>query len=112
LSWVYGTPADEEATQAGRPVRTAAFLFDEHPGLEHFWIVWSRERIPQLERARRWSNQTDLGEIKDVQEVADIRDILSAHRSGLATQSSKETNRTIVTGRGDVLAVPIELQHK
>ena len=39
-------------------------------------------------------------------EVADIRDILSAHRSGLATQSSKETNRTVVTGRGDVFAYP------
>jgi serine/threonine protein kinase len=111
LSWVYGTPPNQEA-QAGRPVRTTASGFDEHPGLEHFWIVWSRERVPELERARRWSNETDLGEIKDPQEAAAIRDILAAHSSGLATESSKQTNRTVVTGHGEGLAVPIELQHK
>ena len=54
------------------------FFFDERPGTDRMWIVWSRQAHQQLERASRWANERDQGEVRDATERKELEGLLAA----------------------------------
>ena len=56
-------------------------------------------------------NKNDLGEVKDAALAAKIDAILNQYTSGVSFSKDSLSKRTVVKGRGDVLAMRAELEH-
>ncbi|HEY8459649.1 MAG TPA: protein kinase [Blastocatellia bacterium] len=98
---------------AHEPLLTEWYIFDERPGIEKLWIVWTASVAEPLEAARDRVNSIDKGVISDDARRDSIREWLArgaANRT--ATESDGVTRQTVVRGRGEVLVAPIELEHR
>jgi hypothetical protein len=79
--WVLQPPqGSSAAVEAGREIVTRWFVFDQNPGSEKVWIVWSQGPRTALERTP--------GEVRDPAQAASIRSLLS----GLNMVQSAGTN--------------------
>jgi hypothetical protein len=84
------------------------FFFDERPGTERMWIVWSRQPHRQLERASRWANEHDQGEVRDATERKELEGLLAtASPRALITRGE-----LLIEGAQDVLMGFIDLRHE
>jgi serine/threonine protein kinase len=86
-------------------------VFDDNPGIEKFWIVWSAKPLTEMQEANRFVNPDDQGEIKDAALTARIEAILNHYSTDNTATKDSETKRTVVHGRGDVLAMRADLEH-
>jgi hypothetical protein len=87
-------------------------VFDEHQGTEKFWMVWSEEPVTELEAVKVVVNPTDKGTISDPHRLNAVRQFLDQHSSPRPTiEKSKTKKETQVTGKGEVLAHLMELEH-
>ena len=113
LSLLYPTsPGGSSSVRAGEVEHTNWYVFDENPGTEQFWIVWSVRQIPELEAARRWVNPTDRGQVQDPAQAASLAKLLSSLASGVQVTADRATNRTVIQGRQDALASRADLKHQ
>jgi hypothetical protein len=66
-----------------------------------------------LERAKRWVNAQDLGQLKDRAEAREIYDLfVSAAAKNTSARVDDAARRTIVSGRGDLLVHRADLRTK
>jgi serine/threonine protein kinase len=116
LHVLFPTPGIREGTSAVRgsePVQTGWNRFDQNPGTERFWVVWSVLEMPELEHAKRWANAEDFGHIKDGQEARAIQQLLVTHAPSVQREyKDTATHRTVIEGHGNVLARLTELEHR
>lgn len=88
------------------------FRLDNQKGKEKPWMVWSEERLPELEALKKWVNKKDQGAVR---EVAQARAVLTSLRKYAANkvEATKDAadKMTIVKGRGSVLARQLQLDH-
>lgn len=97
---------------ADQKLQTAWMRFDEHQGIEKFWIVWSASPVRELDDVTGVINAQQKGEITDAAQAKAVRDFLEKHSSPkpeAARDSAGE--KTTVKGRGDVLVSNVELKH-
>jgi serine/threonine protein kinase len=78
-------------------------------GTEHLWVVWSAERIPQLETLTRYAVAKYKGKVEDEADARATRAFLSGLKQ--AEMNYDALGRMTMRGRGDVLAQEILLTH-
>ena len=108
LRLLYPMPSSTQGVGSGE---SDWFVFDENAGTEKFWIVWSAKPLPEMQEALRFVNKNDFGEVKDAALTAKIEGILNQYASGISFSKDSLSKRTVVKGRGDVLAIRAELEH-
>jgi len=91
---------------------------DNETGKEKVWLVWSAERIRDLDVIEKWVTTKNKGVIKDPQQAKAIYKLLrefagdNPEAKGNAEASEDEKNNlSILRGRGPVLVRKIELRH-
>ena len=108
LRLLYPMPSSTQGVGSGE---SDWFVFDENAGTEKFWIVWSAKPLPEIQEALRFVNKNDFGEVKDAALTAKIEAILNQYATGISFSKDSLSKRTVVKGRGDVLAIRAELEH-
>jgi hypothetical protein len=86
--------------------------FDDHQGVERFWLVWSALPVKELDAVTGAVNQQDQGEIKEPAAASAVHDFLVKHSSP-APEVAKDSvkKQTSVRAKGDILVNFIELEH-
>ena len=98
---------------AGENLQTSEYRFDNNPGTERFWLVWSQRQVVELEQAKRWVNQQDLGHVKDRQQAASILRFLDTHACNEEeVKRNSVTRRMVIETKDDVLTCLAELEHR
>jgi len=91
----------------------AWFVMDGDEGAEKLWLVWSASEIPKLDNLKKWDNERDKGEIKDVAEIKAVQTFLSEHSvSKVTADKDDELIQTNLKANGDVLVYLITLAHR
>jgi hypothetical protein len=89
----------------------ARIEFDNNPGNENLSIIWSAQPIPELEAICKEAAKTGF-EIKDVAQVANVKEFLSKHGSQeIKVEIDPNKNQTTVRGGGDILIRKLVLKH-
>lgn len=97
---------------ADHKLQTAWMHFDEHPGTEKFWIVWTAAPVKELDAVTGAVNEQDQGEIKDSAQAHAVRDFLQKHSSPQPEVTKDSVKKqTTVKGKGELLVNHIELEH-
>jgi serine/threonine protein kinase len=100
------------AVKSNQQAQTSVSAFDSNPGIEKLWLVWSSQKVPELEHVKHLVNSKDLGAIRDGEQSKAIQDFLKQHGEPKPTRElDKATNRVIVKARNEVLIELIELYH-
>jgi len=95
----------------GAPMQTGRYLFTKDQGTEKFWLVASQEPVPELEAVKGAVNDTDLGLVRDVAQIAAIQ-VLFARGSKRPPSVEKDGNKhTILRSPDSVLVYLMELEH-
>jgi len=81
-------------------------VFDQHPGIEHLWLLWSEKPIQPLLAALRAS---PTGEVRDPSAVQQILHYLTSLPPAAATAGQ---NGVQLRAAGDVVGAPLELRHQ
>lgn len=90
-------------------VQTGWNRFDDHPGVEKLWVIWSTKPIPDLDGVYRDAANTD-GVLADAQ-IGKVEYYLKS--STLAKgEANKSKEVTVVKARGDIVVSVVELSHK
>ena len=114
LTMLYPTPslrAGSAGVATGEVIQTGFYRFDPKTDGERVWIAWSRTAEEQLERAKRWVNPQDFGQVKDPAETAALQRLLSTASARETTARIDEAaKQTMVSGRGDLLVHLAELR--
>jgi|GEM_PF-5138632 len=79
------------------------------PGTEHLWVIWSPERIPELERLTEYAVRQHRGRVTSETDAKRIREFLS--RLTQAEVKYDEGRRAVLRGAGSVLAKELLLRH-
>ncbi len=93
----------------GRVVEAFDSDIDRVTGTEHLWIVWSAERIPELERLTRYAVEKYRGRISDPDDAEATRSFLAGLKQ--AEASYDEHSHAVLRGGGAILAKEILLRH-
>src|SRR5262249_19505169 len=103
---------DGSAELAANELRqTGWYVFDEHSGTERFWLIWSAQRMSELERVKGVVNPKDKGVIRDPDQVNLVREFL-ARNAKPVVEKDEVKQQTQVRGRGEILVNLIELAHR
>jgi serine/threonine protein kinase len=95
--------------QPGRAVEAFDGDVDPVEGTEHLWIVWSAERIPQLETLTRYAVEKYAGKVEDENDAAAARAFLSGLKQAEVVYD--EQGRMTLRGREGILAKELLLTH-
>jgi hypothetical protein len=94
------------------PERDGAYLrFDSQKGTEKFWIVFSAEKIPELENLKMYANEKDLGAVKNLAEAMAVPELLKKYPAEEAPKTDNANKLTELRSKGKVLVHLIEWQH-
>jgi len=112
------TAANAPSLRANKPLfvpseRPPWFYVDDQQGTEKHWLVWAERPVAELEKVKRWLNEKDGGEIKDVGEIRSMQQFLNQNYSAarpVADRGLRETN--LKGGRDGVLVHPVTLAHR
>jgi serine/threonine protein kinase len=112
---LYPTPQQKNgsaAVLAGSPIETPWNTFGGKTGTEHVWLIWAKENQSQLEAARAAAFKNS-GVVKDAAAVDGLKTFLN-NQSGNRPTATKDTDaqRTIINGNGDIVAYPLQLEHR
>jgi len=109
-----GTNGGVAQVAAGQRVATDWARFEQLPGTERFWILWSASPVSELEDTlHAVSNPQQMGVIHDNSRVAAIESLLAKSRSSnQELMLDKNTGQTTLRGRDDILVSDLELEHR
>jgi class 3 adenylate cyclase len=94
------------------PEREDAYLrFNSQKGIEKFWIVFSTEKIPELEKLKMYANENDLGAVKDPAEARAVPELLKKYPAEEEPKTDTANKLTELRSKGKVLVHLIEWQH-
>jgi predicted Ser/Thr protein kinase len=106
-------PAPGAASQQAplaEPAPTGWFVFDEHPGVERLWIVWSGQSVAVLERAV--VNSAPTKGLLPAQMAEPVRDALARLQMQAEMQSSRSAGLTSIRTAAPHLAELLLLRHR
>ncbi len=104
-------PRTHEAasTDANKERLTDTLVFDQNPGVERMWVVWSEQPVRSLEDA---VNGPLRGEVGDASQAGEIQRLLGALQAETKTTRTGSGDRVQVEGAGKTLGSLIELKHQ
>jgi len=116
LTLLFPTPSNHNGVAqltANEAVQSGWYVFDQHQGIERFWIVWAAQPVRELELDQRmFANAQDQGIIQDPGESAKIEQLLSHYSTPKpATTTDAALNQTTLQERSEILASMVELEH-
>ncbi len=89
------------------------FSVDKEQGTETLWVVWSKERISELETVRKWLNPKDGGEIKAADETKLVQEFLRQHTPAAKPIAEKDEQQTHLKGGHEGLLIyAMKLAHR
>lgn len=114
---VFPSPAANNASseiKAGQQVKTSELMFDENTGNEELWIIWSTDRIEELEQAiSRWVNQNDEGMIQDPVKAEFVRNLLSqTARTKVRIERDDVNDKMTIKGIDNPMIYSLKLIHR
>jgi serine/threonine protein kinase len=112
---LYPTPKRNEGSsliKANQQIATADNDFGGKPDTEKFWIIWTKEELPELEAART-AAFSGSGKIKDPSEDQRLRAFLQ-EKSTYKPEVQKDVNgkQTVIMAKGDVVVSLLYLEHR
>lgn len=112
---LYPTPENgkgEALLMSNQKMQTGWYFFDENPGTEKLWIIWSKEALPELDAIFKEAAHTELI-IKDPMQIRTVRRMLDEYNSKKPqTEIDRAKKQTVISGVGDVLVSLLELSHE
>jgi hypothetical protein len=112
---LYPTPKRNEGSSemgANQMVETGENEFGNAPGTEKLWIIWTRQKQPELEAAKTTAFR-GLGKIQDVEQEQRLRHFL---QEGLQDQVHMKKDvgakETTIAATGDVIVYLLYLEHR
>jgi serine/threonine protein kinase len=88
------------------------FKLIKDEGTEKLWIVWTPDQLEKLEALKKWANPKDLGEIKDANQVTELKNLLASQAGNAPLVEKDESQKqTMLTLQGDMLIKMIALEH-
>lgn len=89
------------------------FVFNEEVGVEKIWLIWSERSVAEMEEIKRWANPKDKGLVGDPSRIERVAMYLKALAAAEIEVEMDEANqRTILKGKGEVLAGVVRLEHR
>jgi hypothetical protein len=112
---LYPTPKRNNGSAEIGPSELAESGENEFGGTantEKLWIIWTKEKIPDLETAKA-SAFSSSGKILDPAQEKKLRAFLQEHtRNKLATEKEVGSKETVIKGTGDVVVSLLHLEHR
>lgn len=93
----------------GRIVEAFDSDIDRVTGTEHLWVIWSAERIPELERLTSYAVKEYEGKIRDTGDAEATRSFLAGLRQ--ADVSYDGRSHAVLRGEGNILVKELLLRH-
>jgi serine/threonine protein kinase len=95
------------------PLRSGnGYFFDDKPGMEKMWLVFSADAVPELETAKSVANTRGVGEVRDATVVRQLQEFFSRNSSATVTAERDDQNElTRLRGKGDLLVHQAQLKH-
>jgi hypothetical protein len=88
------------------------FELDAKEGTEIVWLVWSKDKLPELESAKQFANAEDKGRIKDPELNNAIASFLRDQQSNKATvERDDEKKESRIMGNADIVTHTVKLEH-
>lgn len=112
---LYPTPKRNEGSsliEANQHIITADNDFGGKPDTEKFWIIWTKDELPELEAARV-AAFSGSGKMRDPLEEQRLRAFLQ-ERSNYKPEVQKDVNgkQTVIMAKGDVVVSLLYLEHR
>ena len=111
LNLLYPTPKNNNLNAkvlANLPIQTDNYVFDEHEGIEKFWIVWAAQPVEEIEAAK--ANATPA--IKNVTQSAAILALLLQHAPNSTAKADEAKELLTVTAESEILVNLVKLKHR
>jgi serine/threonine protein kinase len=80
-------------------------------GVEKIWIIWSKERIPELENVRPLLKLRG-GAVLDEVQISSLAKFLDKYNKNVNSQENEKANLVYVTSRENVIVVAASLIHQ
>jgi serine/threonine protein kinase len=97
---------------ANQRLQTGWYFFDQHPGTETVWMVWSVQPLESLEEVARSVAARQDPTITDPSESANIRGLLARYSSPKPVAATDQARKqTTIRGSTDVIVNAVELEH-
>jgi class 3 adenylate cyclase len=101
---------------ANQTMRAKAY-FDEHPGTEKLWIIWTTDSLDKLDKIFEDAGNNNTAEnmlvISDPAQIKTVRDLLAIYDSSKPDVVPDKTKKeTTIKGSGAVLISLLELRHE
>jgi hypothetical protein len=93
-----------------QPIEAFSGSLGKSSGTEHLWIVWSVEKVQELEPLIKYANETDKGHVNDQSDLAATRSFLSKFKQADA-ENDVQNQRVFLRGDGKVLVRELLLNH-
>lgn len=112
---LYPTPDENNYFPLGQVVKVPSaseswLQFAGSTGVEKIWIVWSKERVPELESVRPLLKLG--GVVLDKSQISSLTKLLDKYNKNIKTQENEKTNSVDVTSQENVVAVVVSLVHQ
>lgn len=108
-----GNSALTANTELQIPGSGDGFQFDAQTGTEKLWIIWSEQKVEELEVLQKWYNEKDKGEIKDPAQAKAAQQFITDHNVPARIERDDDVKKqTAVKGNGKVLISLIKLEHQ
>ena len=112
---LYPTPKRNEGsaeTGANQMVETGENEFGNAPGTEKLWIIWTRQKEPELEAAKTTAF-TGLGRIQDGGQEQHLRHFLQERlQNQVHINKDVDAKETTIAATGDVTVYLLYLEHR
>ncbi|HMX28813.1 MAG TPA: hypothetical protein PKC13_24715, partial [Blastocatellia bacterium] len=105
------------SVKPGRPLSLPSenppwWPIDTEAGTETLWLIWSDHSINELEAAKKWLNEKDGGEIKDVNEIRAVQQFIDKYFLEAKPKVEQEDSQKVLKGGKDGLLVyQMKLEH-
>lgn len=96
---------------ASQNLRTGWFFFDEHPGTEKLWLIWSEQPLATLDSIFQDAIEQGLV-ISNLNQMNTVRNLLAPYNSiKPQVEVNKVEKLTLLKGKGEVLIHLLEMEH-
>jgi class 3 adenylate cyclase len=85
--------------------------FDSQKGTEKFWIVWSTEKIQELEDLKKWATTKDQGVVKDLAQARALPGLLHGYPAENPPVKDSVNKMTELRASGKILVHLINWEH-
>lgn len=111
---LFPTEPNDDHLAANQRMQTVWYFFDNNPGIERVWIIFSARPISELDTIVKDATKDaskGIITIADQAQIKTVRDIIAQHSTTdpIVDESKKQS---VVKGSGNILVSLLELQHK